>query len=137
MSGLDGESQPRILVVDADVLVRHVLAEYLRACGYRVIEAVHCDEARYILEVGDLSVEVVLVDAQAPGTLSGFALARGLRETHPEIDVILAGAPAQAAEQAASLCEDGPHLVRPYEPQSVVDYIKRLRAARRRMTAES
>lgn len=28
------------------------------------------------------------------------------------------------------LCESGPRLARPCEPQSVVDYIKRLRAAR-------
>lgn len=133
MTALETDDLPCILVVDGDVLVRHVLAEYLRACGYRVIEAVHSDEAQHILKGGDLSIEVALVDAQAPGSLSGFALARWLRETYPDIDVVLAGAPAQAAEQAATLCEEGPHLARPYEPQNVVDYIKRLRAARRRM----
>ncbi len=133
MTGAAEETLPQILVVDADVLVRHVLADYLRTCGYRVIEAASCDEAQSILEVGELAVDVVLADAQAPGRMSGFAFARWLRETRTGIDVILAGAPAQAAEEAANLCEEGPHLARPYEPQSVVDRIKRLRAARARL----
>ncbi len=135
MSETNSNEPPGILVVDADVLVRHVLAEYLRHCGYRIVEAASTDEAQSLLAAGEVSVDVVLADAQAPGTISGFGFSRWLRETHPGVDVVLAGAPAQAAEQAATLCEDGPHLARPYEPQHVVDHIKRLRAARDRAGA--
>ncbi|WP_029005687.1 response regulator [Azorhizobium doebereinerae] len=124
---------PGVMVVDADVLVRHVLAEYLRTCGYRVIEAASSDEAQNFLEHGEVDVDVVLVDAQAPGRVGGFGFARWVREKRPGIDVVLAGAPEHAAEQAADLCEEGPHLARPYDPQSVVDRIKRLRAARTRV----
>ncbi len=132
MSEVERRDLPAILVVDADVLVRHVLAEYLRECGYRVIEAASGDEALSLLSTGEVNVDVVLADAQAPGKMAGFTLARWLRETYPHIDVALAGAPAQAAKEAASLCEEGPHLARPYEPENVVDHIKRLRAARDR-----
>lgn len=129
---VDNKEQPGILMVDADVLVRHVLAEYLRHCGYRVVEAASTDEVQSLLATGEVRVDVVLADVQAPGAISGFAFRRWLRETYPDLDVVLAGAPVQAAEKAADLCEDGPHLARPYEPQHVVDYIKRLQAARER-----
>lgn len=127
------ESQPSIMVIDADVLVRHVLAEYLRTCGYRVIEAASTDEAAAFMYEAGLTLEAVITDAQAPGALGGFAFARWMREAHPEVDVILSGTPEKSADEAANLCDQGPHLARPYEPQSVLDYIRRLRAARTRI----
>jgi hypothetical protein len=50
------------------------------------------------------------------------------------IDVILTGAPERAAKEAGDLCEDGPTQPKLYDPQAVVDRIKRLRAARKRAT---
>jgi hypothetical protein len=37
---------------------------------------------------------------------------------------------AKAASAAGDLCEEGPHLSRPYEPQQVVEWIKRLRSSK-------
>jgi hypothetical protein len=48
------------------------------------------------------------------------------------VDIILAGTPERAAHAAADLCDDGPMLMKPYEPQIVVDRIKQLVAARQR-----
>lgn len=44
----------------------------------------------------------------------------------------LVGSPVRAAEAAADLCDDGPMVEKPYEPQIVVDRIRRLLAARPR-----
>lgn len=121
-----------VLVVEADILVRHVLAEYLRGCGYTVLEASNGREAQIILEVEAERIEVVMVDAAATGEREGFGLASWLRETHPGIDVILAGSPAMAATQAAGLCDDGPGVERPYHPQQVIDRIKWLKSRRER-----
>jgi hypothetical protein len=41
----------------------------------------------------------------------------------------LAGSIERTAEVAAELCNEGPHLSRPYNPQMVVDHIKQLLAA--------
>ncbi len=71
-------------------------------------------------------------DFAVPGRLAGFALAAFVREHHPAVEVILAGTPAKAANEAAELCDEGPHLARPYEPQSVIERIKQLMAARAR-----
>ena len=43
---------------------------------------------------------------------------------------VLAGTPERAAHAAGELCEQGPHLMKPYEPKVVLDRIKGLLAAR-------
>ena len=50
MAQQPGESQ-RLIVVDGDVLVRHVISDYLRTCGYVVIEAASTDEAEVVLTI--------------------------------------------------------------------------------------
>ncbi|OYY11033.1 MAG: hypothetical protein B7X99_02180 [Rhizobiales bacterium 17-65-6] len=129
------DTRPCILILDADVIVRHLIAEYLRTCGYRVAEAASAEEALSILSHADVPIDTVLMDMQAPGTVNGFALLRKIRETFPDVDVVPAGSAAKATEEAADLCEEGPHLSRPYEPQMVLEEIKRLIARRGRAVA--
>ena len=120
----------RLIVVDGDVLVRHVISDYLRTCGYVVIEAATTDEA--VIVLGDLSVgiDAALCDADAPGSQSAFQLRAWTLHRRPEIQVILAGSITATANRAAELCEEGPQLQRPYDPQSVVEYIKRIIGSR-------
>ncbi|MFS8037252.1 response regulator transcription factor [Xanthobacter sp. AM11] len=121
-----------ILVVDGDILVRHVIADYLRSCGYTVLEAASGEEARALLATEAARIDVVLADAGAQGAFEGFALAHWLRQAHPRIKIVLAGAPVMAAAQASALCDDGPQVGKPYQPQQVVDRIRWLMARRDR-----
>ena len=127
-----GDDVAAILIVDGDVISRHAIADYLRNCGYAVVEASNTDEALIALGASSLSIDTVLCDVAAIGTRSGLELSAWVRQNRPSLEVRLAGTPDKAATEAASLCEMGPHLARPYEPQAVVDYIKRLRANRDR-----
>jgi CheY-like chemotaxis protein len=129
MAQQSGESQ-RLLVVDGDVLVRHVISDYLRTCGYVVVEAATTDEALLVLEDATITIDVALCDAEAPGSQNGFNLKKWAAERQPKVDVILAGSVAAAANKAAQLCEEGPHLRRPYDPQSVIEYIRRILGSR-------
>jgi CheY-like chemotaxis protein len=129
MAQQSGESQ-RLLVVDGDVLVRHVISDYLRACGYIVVEAATTDEALLVLEDATIAIDAALCDAEAPGSQSGFHLKKWASERLPQVDVILAGSIVAAANKAAQLCEEGPHLRRPYDPQSVLEYIRRIIGSR-------
>lgn len=122
-----------ILIVDGDIISRHAIADYLRHCGYAVVEAANTDEAMTALAELSLGVDIILCDIAAIGARSGFELAQWVRDNRPGLEVRLAGSLDVAARTAADLCETGPHLKRPYEPQAVVDYIKQLRAARARV----
>ena len=121
-------TQPRLLIVESDILIRHPLSEYLRECGYLVLEATNAEEAQQIVE-SDSEVDVVLADADAPDA-SGFGFASWLRREHPKIKVVLAGNVAVATEKAGELCEDGPNLAKPYDHRMVLNYIRRLLATR-------
>jgi len=120
-----------ILVVEDEVLVRTAISEYLRHCGYDVIEAVSADEAITILTEPDITVNIVLSDIEMPGTMDGFGLAQWVRTNKPDIKVLLASTIVKAANTAGDLCEEGPHLKKPYEPQQVVEWIKRLRNSKK------
>jgi len=121
-----------ILVIDGDIISRHAIADYLRHCGYAVVEAATTDEAMTALAEAALGIDVILCDIAAIGERSGFELAQWVRDNRPELEVRLAGSLDGAARTAADLCETGPHLRRPYEPTAVVDYVRQLRAARGR-----
>ena len=69
---------PSVLVVEDDVLVRTVVAAYLRECGFGVVESVSADEAVRVLEAG-IRVDIVFSDVNMPGKLDGFGLAQWIR----------------------------------------------------------
>jgi DNA-binding response OmpR family regulator len=118
-----------ILVVEPDILVRITIAEHLRNCGYRVLEAATAEDVMSVLGSGR-TVEIVLMEVALPGSIDGFALAQWLRRRHPAIDTILASGVAGAAERVRDLCEDGP-LAKPYQPQEVMRRINLLLERRR------
>lgn len=123
--------QPCVLIVEADILVRHPLAEYLRECGYRVLEARDAAEARPLVEALSASIDIILADAAGSGK-GGFELAAWARRLYPDIEMILAGGVAKAVEKAGDICDEGPTLSKPYEHQLVLDRIRRAMAARAR-----
>jgi CheY-like chemotaxis protein len=103
-----------------------VIANYLRECGYTVYEAVNAGEAVLMLQSPQVSIDVVFSDVQIPGEMDGFGLARWVRANKPDVHVTLTSGVERSADIAATLCEAGPLLKKPYPPQGVVDRIKQL-----------
>ena len=124
--------RPTVLMVESDVLVRQKIAEYLRNCGYKVLEAGNTDDALLVVNGRTMTIDIVFTDARAPGPLDGFGLARWIRQNRPDIRVVLAGTVLNEAKQAGNLCEEGPQLKKPYDPGRLADEIKRTLAARDR-----
>jgi DNA-binding response OmpR family regulator len=118
-----------ILVVEPDILVRMVIADYLRDCGYKVLEGATADDVVTVLGSGK-QIDVVFAEVQLSGSMNGFGLVRWVREKHPAIDVILTSGVDQSAEKAGDLCDEGP-LEKPYDPQEVRRRISRLLERRR------
>jgi DNA-binding NtrC family response regulator len=123
------QAQETILVVEDDILVRMPIAQYLRECGYKVIEAANADEAMHVLLHKDTVVHLVFSDIEMPGAVDGFGLAKWIRENRSDLDVLLAGTLARAVKNAKDLCAQGP-VPKPYEAQAVHNHIRRLFAAR-------
>lgn len=124
------EVQETILVVEDDILVRMPIAQYLRDCGYKVIEASNADEAMQVLQHEETVVDVLFSDIEMPGAVDGFGLAKWVREHRPGLNVLLTGTVPRAVESAQDLCEQGP-VPKPYAAQIVHDRIRRLLSARR------
>jgi CheY-like chemotaxis protein len=115
-------------VVEDEVLIRLVIADYLRDCGYKVHEAANADEALAILQAPEVSIDVVFSDVEMPGSMDGFGLARWVRSNKPDIQVILTSGVQRSADIAATLCEAGPLLQKPYPSEDVVQRVRQLTA---------
>jgi CheY-like chemotaxis protein len=113
-----------IVFVDDEVLVRMTICQYLRECGYKVIEAASADEALEILK-SEVPIDIVLSAFAVRGSMNGFELAKWIRNNKNSLEIILVGSPEKAANTAADLCENGPMLSKPYEPQALLEAIRR------------
>jgi DNA-binding response OmpR family regulator len=138
MAGANAESRSTdltavtVMLVEPDVVIRIVVGEYLRECGYRVIEGANAADFWTVLD-NQTIVDIVLIHVQLNGDVDGFTLARQIRERNPNIDVILTSGVARISGRASELCEDGP-LKKPYHPQEVIRRIHLMRERRRTET---
>jgi len=123
-----------IMVVEPDVLVRMTIAEYLRECGYRVVEAITGEEALRILGAG-IKVDTVLSAVKLRGALDGFALAQRIRRSFSDIEIVLTTGVSMTAKKAAKLCDQGPRD-KPYHPDLIVERLKLLFRKHQRSTPE-
>jgi PAS domain S-box-containing protein len=103
-----------VLVVEDDDRVRRLTARRLQDLGYRVLEAGHAAEALAVL--GDApDVDIVFSDLVMPGGMSGFDLARQVRERFPGVRVILtSGYSAELMSQSDLAQLDLQVLRKPY-----------------------
>ena len=112
-----------ILVVDDEVLIRMVIADYLRDCGYRVFEAGSVDEAVEVLH-NEPRIDLVFSDIQMPGGRDGCHLARWVADRYADVEVILTSGGWSAADLAEDLCHAGPLIGKPYHLDAVADRIR-------------
>ncbi len=122
-----------IVLAEQDVLVRMSLADYLRGCGYKVVEARSADEAVRLLKDDRVPVHIVISSIELAG--DGFGLAKWLRDHRPDLELHLTGTTKRAVDLAASLCEGGP-LPAPYDAQILHRRILRLLGGRRQPPQE-
>jgi CheY-like chemotaxis protein len=127
LSERSGDARPdarrlTVLVVEDEVLVRLCTAESLRCAGYTVLEAASADEAKALL-ASFADVALIFSDIQIRGTMDGAELARFVRKTYPELEIILtSGAVARPAEAGIDIA----FVPKPYAPDDVVKRIDAL-----------
>jgi CheY-like chemotaxis protein len=103
-----------VLVVEDDDRVRRLTARRLEELGYRVLEARHGAEALGVLETTP-GVDIVFSDLVMPGGMSGFDLARQVRQRWPAARIVLtSGYSAELMSQADIAQLDLEVLRKPY-----------------------
>jgi CheY-like chemotaxis protein len=121
---MDERDVSTILIVEDETMVRLPLAEYLRDCGYNVLEAGDASEA--INVVNSDQVDVVFSDVRMPGRMDGFGLARWMRQNRPEVPVLLTSGWIGAAASNCQAPREVKIIEKPYSQAQVVRRIEGL-----------
>ena len=114
----------RVLVVEDEFLIRIVVADHLRDCGFRVVEAFSADEAIGLL-IGGVPVDLIFTDVRMPGDADGMDLLAFVRDTRPHIPVIMTSGhltPHQAVAGGAAA-----FLAKPCDLDAVVEALRSAR----------
>jgi CheY-like chemotaxis protein len=86
--GSETTGGPVILLVEDEVLIRLVAAEFLREKGYIVLEASDAVEA-LVLFSSDHALDLVISDVRMPGELDGLKLSCIMKEARPHLPIAL------------------------------------------------
>jgi DNA-binding NtrC family response regulator len=124
-SGNGAEKHATILVVEDEVLTRVASADYLRSCGYRVLEATGAGEAQAIFHSGE-PIQILFTDVQLPGDLDGFALAGWVEQHYPHVRVIMASGAPDVMKKAETFSLRRPFLNKPYAFEVLLFHVRRL-----------
>lgn len=120
-----------LLLVEDDMQVRRTIRRQIAALGYPLIEAETGDEALNLLDHIE-EVGIVLTDIDMPGKTDGFALARHLAATRPEIAVLLMSGQASLTQPDDGALSDIPALRKPFTDAQLTDALSKARQRVRR-----
>ena len=124
-SGVGDMAERTILVVEDEQMVRMPIAEYLRECGYTVLEAGDAGEAIALVDASD-HIDAVFSDVQMPGKMDGFGLARWITQNHPEVPVLLTSGYNSARSLSAEATGKARLIEKPYSQAQVARRIEAL-----------
>ena len=116
----------RILVVEDEAAIRHMIAFNLSRAGFEVVEAEDCRTARSL--IADARPDLVLVDWMLPDA-SGLELTRSLRreDANRELPIIMLTARAGERDKITGL--DGgadDYITKPFAPRELLARINAL-----------
>lgn len=125
----------RVLVVDDDDVIRQLITVNLELEGFDVVTAVDGQDA--LDKVKDAGVSVVTLDVMMP-RVDGWEAAARLRNDPDtaHIKVVLLSARAQEADlQRGEKIGVDAYLTKPFDPDELIDIVRRLADAARDETA--
>ncbi|HEY0893932.1 MAG TPA: sigma 54-interacting transcriptional regulator, partial [Cellvibrio sp.] len=120
----DFENAIKVLVVEDDNNLREALTDTLQLADYSVIPVNSGEEALKELALyGDIRMIVSDVNM---GAMSGHDLLRCVKQEYPQIPMMLITAYASIAESVNAMKQGAvDYLVKPFEPQTLVETVAR------------
>ena len=114
-----------VLVVEDEPGVRRVLSGFLRAGGYRVLEAADADAAKAVCAREGDAIDLLVSDVVLPD-MSGPRLAAILKEQHPKLHALfISGYPADAIAHAGLDGSPG-FLAKPFSREVLLQRVRKI-----------
>ena len=122
---MQGVEAATILVVEDEAFIRFMAADFLRECGWNVVEANCAASAVGVLEC-DSSVALVFSDIQMPGVMDGIALANWVRTNRPGVRIMLTSGAVRDVDTGLS---DSGIIPKPYSLDLIGNRVEQLLTA--------
>ena len=106
-----------VLVVDDDADQRNLMRETLEPLGFTVLAA--CDGASALELAAEQTPDLVLLDVSMPG-LTGWEVARRLRESLPEVRIIMMSANVSEGAEAGRAPDHDGAMPKPIDLQALI-----------------
>ncbi len=111
----------RVLVVEDDDVQRELLKTILEEAGYDALSASSAEKALRLLS--EKRPLVVITDVRLPG-LDGLSLLRKIKESYPEIEVIVVTAFSNVEDAVSAIKEGAFHYItKPFDPDILINLI--------------
>jgi two-component system, response regulator PdtaR len=117
------ESEPLVLVVEDEFLIRMQTVAVIEQAGYTVFDACNADEAIAVLEMRG-TIRIVVTDIEMPGSMDGIKLARAIRDRWPPVELIVTS--GRHRVRADELPPRAKFMPKPYAPDVLVRAIRTL-----------
>ncbi len=116
------QSQPLVLVVEDEPLVRLDIALAFVDAGFSVIEVPDAEGAVELLDSGR-HIGLIFTDVELQGDMNGLELAGLVKSRWPQIPVLITSGRVAVTETAGDC-----FIPKPYEPRAVISQARELAA---------
>jgi len=114
----------KVLIADDEEDILEIVADRLEFLGFEVQtvqDGVACLEA-----IGRRAPDLVLLDIRMP-RMDGMAVLSRLRDTHPELPVVILSASSEQSVAEETLSEGAAdYLLKPFEPKDLQEKVERV-----------
>jgi CheY-like chemotaxis protein len=117
---------PTVLLVEDEVLISNLIANWLSERGFAVHEVATGDEAMRYIENGG-QVDVLFTDVNLPGGIDGTELAMRARERRPDLPIVYASG-RYGYSDLGRIVPRSVFVPKPYNPADVCTLLERLTA---------
>lgn len=121
MSTANAATQPTILVVEDDNIVRMLIVDVLEELEYRVLEADGCEQALAFLNDDQQDIALMMTDVGLP-VMDGRELAKQAQSVRPGLPVLFASGYAESIDVPEGMSVIG----KPFSIDQLRDKVKRI-----------
>ena len=108
------------LIVEDDPFQRECLADLLKSEGLEVVECANGEVAELVLATTGPELRALVTDVELGGEMSGVELAQYAKRKFPDLNVVMV-----SGHGPPSVPHDTHFLMKPYEPQQLLDAVLR------------